>query len=194
MYQYAPLGCYLHDSNPGRWAHLHFNDGVEQATGEYGNTGSCTTRDQCLCVTPTRRPTAAGETWAPTVPPTASPAGQLRVVTTGSCSDPIRTIAECSAAAAALGLSDVTAQFDEHGVSVSYAPVGCYFDSGSLKFNDRGNPGSCTTYQQCLCGRPATRNPTATGETWAPTAAVACSRVRLSGEDPDGALPARPSP
>ena len=118
---------------------------------------------------PTTSPTASAPTVSPTTSPTisptttaptTSPAGQFRVVTTGFCSDPIRTIAECSAAAAALRLSDVTAQFDGQG-SVSYDPVGCYFEDATLKFNDGHgcNTGSCTTSAGCPPGTPPPGTP-----------------------------------
>ena len=79
----------------------------------------------------------------------------------------VKTLSECSAAARALRLSDVTAQDDgESGSSLD--PPYCYFnkelgwnlDSGiftpysisSLKFNSRGdNTGPCTTSNKCVC-------------------------------------------
>ena len=73
----------------------------------------------------------------------------------GKCGDivgreRIDTLAECSQAGSALGLSDTTASSDNQR-GVSYDPKGCYFENGQLKFNGYGNYGSCTTSDQCLC-------------------------------------------
>ena len=73
------------------------------------------------------------------------------LVTSGSCTDPILTRADCVAAAVALGLSDNTATNDR--MSSSSYPPGCYLRSrGSLMFNGPGgNTGVCSSDHQCLC-------------------------------------------
>ena len=68
-----------------------------------------------------------------------------------SCTVPITTLAECSAAAAALGLDDTTAAYDGQ-TATSYDPPHCYFEGGELKLNmDGTNTGACSTQDQCLC-------------------------------------------
>ena len=70
----------------------------------------------------------------------------------GNGAGSITTLADCSAAAAALGLSDTTA-VDDGQDGVSWNPPYCYFElvyagggSYSLKFNSAGtNTGSCTS-------------------------------------------------
>ena len=67
-----------------------------------------------------------------------------------SC-DFVRSSSECESAAHELGLSDVTV-VDDGQNGVTYDPPFCYFEGGSLKFNDLGtNTGSCTTTEKCLC-------------------------------------------
>ena len=63
----------------------------------------------------------------------------------------IKTLADCSAAGAALGLSDTPA-VDDGQDGVSYDPSYCYFEGGSLKFNSAGtNTGDCTDKDTCVC-------------------------------------------
>ena len=63
----------------------------------------------------------------------------------------IKTLADCSAAGAALGLSDKTA-VDDGQNGESYDPPYCYFEGGSLKFNSAGtNTGDCTDKDTCVC-------------------------------------------
>ena len=81
------------------------------------------------------------------------------VMTSGSCSVPIQTLAQCSAAAAVLGLSDVTASNDTHTSGSTGDPPWCYvYASGSsrdLRFNRNGlNTGACSASKQCVCDRP----------------------------------------
>ena len=64
-------------------------------------------------------------------------------------------MSECSAAAAALGLSDTTAASDGQPNGVGYDPPYCYFESNSLKFNAGANTGSCTSIDQCVCSTSA---------------------------------------
>eukprot|EP00937_MAST-01D_sp_MAST-1D-sp2_P002663 g2663.t1 len=81
---------------------------------------------------------------------------QAELKTSGSCGgDEIKTLAQCSAAAARLGLSDTTAA-DDNQARVNYDPPGCYFESGVLKFDSDGNTGSCSSSDQCVC---CTQNP-----------------------------------
>ena len=41
---------------------------------------------------------------------------------------------------------------------VNYDPIGCYYESGMLKFNNNGNTGVCSRSDACLCrqGPPLT--------------------------------------
>ena len=74
------------------------------------------------------------------------------VRTSGKCPNAtiIRTIDECNKAAIAIGWSDTTAE-DDGQSAVYYDPLGCYFESGSLKFNNNGNSGQCTSRDKCIC-------------------------------------------
>ena len=72
----------------------------------------------------------------------------------------IGTIDECNRAAITIGWTmrsggQYTAQ-DDGQSSVPYDPLGCYFESGSLKFNNNGNSGQCTSRDKCICrhGQP----------------------------------------
>ena len=63
----------------------------------------------------------------------------------------IKSKLKCEAAARVLGLSDITV-VDDGQYRVSYDPPFCYFEEGSLMFNNLGtNTGSCTTIDNCLC-------------------------------------------
>ena len=67
----------------------------------------------------------------------------------------IRTLADCSAAAAALGLSDTTAEDDGQDGHASLPPY-CFDFYGTLKFNSAGtNTGGCgitgSIYSTCIC-------------------------------------------
>ena len=67
-----------------------------------------------------------------------------------SC-DFIRSASECESAANELGMSDITV-VDDGQNSGTYDPPFCYFEGGSLKFNNLGtNTGPCTSNDQCLC-------------------------------------------
>jgi len=71
--------------------------------------------------------------------------------TTGVCDDYVESIQDCSDAGKFLKFRDTTATDDRQN-GVGYDPKGCYFEGGSLKFNNRKtNKGKCTTYDQCLC-------------------------------------------
>ena len=82
--------------------------------------------------------------------------------TSGKCPDGfiIGTIDECNRAAITIGWTmrsggQYTAQ-DDGQSSVPYDPLGCYFEGGSLKFNNNGNSGQCTSRDKCICrhGQP----------------------------------------
>jgi len=95
------------------------------------NKGVCHKGDTCLCKTTT-----------------------YELKTSGRCSTYIDSVAECSTAARSLGLSDTSPSDD----GVTYDPPGCYFEAGSLKFNQGGNRGTCSsagrtglTPDTCLC-------------------------------------------
>ena len=73
--------------------------------------------------------------------------------TSGRCPSgtEIRSISECSAAATYLNLGDQWASYDNQ-YRVSYDPPYCYYEGGSLKFNDYGrNTGTCSSSDRCLC-------------------------------------------
>ena len=77
--------------------------------------------------------------------PTYPPTGATRAARS------ITTLEECSAAAAALGLSDTTAQEDGQTGSWIHDPAYCYMSGGSLQFNSAGtNTGSCE-FDPCVC-------------------------------------------
>ena len=75
-----------------------------------------------------------------------------------SC-DFVRSSSECESAANELGLSDVTVEDDDYydydynaQIGLTDDPPFCYFEGGSLKFNNLGtNTGSCTTSDKCVC-------------------------------------------
>ena len=99
------------------------------------NTGACSATDVCVCFSP----------------PPPPPIPYLLVDGGGACAVPITTLAECSAAAAALGLDDTTSAYDGQTVS-AYDPPHCYFEGGELKLNSDGtNTGACSMQDQCLC-------------------------------------------
>ena len=63
----------------------------------------------------------------------------------------VMSFSECEVAAQELGLPDITVEDDDQN-GVDYDPPFCYFERGSLKFNNLGtNTGPCTTADQCLC-------------------------------------------
>ena len=63
----------------------------------------------------------------------------------------VMSASECESAAIELGLADVTV-VDDGQNDVVYDPPFCYFERGSLWFNNLGtNKGPCTTTDQCLC-------------------------------------------
>ena len=73
----------------------------------------------------------------------------------GSCSVMPDGLAACSAAAAELGLSDITA-VDGGQSGVIYDPPGCYLEGGLpkslLKYNaGHDNTGACSSFDQCIC-------------------------------------------
>ena len=88
----------------------------------------------------------------------------------------VTSLAECSAAAAAMGLWDISATADgQHGVS--HDPPYCYAESGSLKFNlDGSSTGSCTSTDTCVCKASST-GPPPPPLGWAPGSAFASGCV-----------------
>ena len=63
----------------------------------------------------------------------------------------VKSFQKCESAAHQLGLSDVSAE-DDGQSGTSADPPFCYFEDGSLKFNNLGtNTGPCTTNDLCLC-------------------------------------------
>ena len=75
----------------------------------------------------------------------------------GQCGDSgggwgkMTSAANCGSGAAALGwsASDSTAE-DDGQTGATLDPLGCYFED-SLKFNNNGNTGSCSSSDTCLC-------------------------------------------
>ena len=121
-------------------------------------SGGCGCQGDCDCC----RSSSCGTSCPPppqAPTPTSPPPSRGSIITSGTCSYPIQTLTACSAAAAALGLSDVTAQFDE-GRSAGFDPAGCYYEDSSLKFNNGDNTGPCTTSDRCLCGSTTTNGNT----------------------------------
>jgi hypothetical protein len=69
----------------------------------------------------------------------------------GPAAESISTLAECSAAAKALGLDDNTAQDDGQSEKASDPPF-CYSENGKLKLNGLGdNTGECSEKDMCIC-------------------------------------------
>ena len=67
-----------------------------------------------------------------------------------SC-DFVRSATECESAANKLGMFDVTVE-DDGQFGVDYDPPLCYFEGGSLKYNNFwNNTGPCTTFDHCVC-------------------------------------------
>jgi len=100
------------------------------------NSGPCSSSDNCVC--------KGGS--APVAP------GTYKLVKSGTLCNPVTTLAECSQAAASLGLSDVTATDDNQRNGVSYDPPYCYLEGNSLKFNTLGkNSGPCSSSDNCVC-------------------------------------------
>ena len=77
---------------------------------------------------------------------------EYTTMTSGSTSTCLRitSLSECSVAAAAVGLSDTSAVDDDQN-AVSYDPPYCYFEGGSLKFNNGTNTGPCKSSDTCVC-------------------------------------------
>ena len=74
-----------------------------------------------------------------------------KLVTSGSPNCNLSSLAECSAAATALGLSDTTAS-DDNQSGVSHDPPYCYVEGGTLKYNSNGlNTGDCSSSENCIC-------------------------------------------
>ena len=63
----------------------------------------------------------------------------------------IRSVSECSKAAASAKLGDTGAMWDEHPRGTDDDPPFCYLEYGALKFNAGRNTGFCSKFDQCLC-------------------------------------------
>ena len=97
----------------------------------------------------------------------------VALVTSGTCTAYISSIAECEAAAESLGLSDVTCINDGQD-GKSYDPPGCYLEYGSLKQNMKmTNTGRCSIADKCLCYAPPSPPPSPPAPPSAPTPPVA---------------------
>ena len=75
-----------------------------------------------------------------------------KLLKTDSACNRVTSLTECSAAAAALGLSDTPAVDDNYS-GVTYYPPYCYLQGTVLKYNSNGhNTGKCNSYSgQCIC-------------------------------------------
>jgi surface protein len=135
------------------------------------NCGYCASCPSCEGSCGTCCPPRPSLPATPASAPTYTPA--VHLVTSGTCNGAeITSLADCSAAAVALGLSDTTAS-DDGQSGVSNDPPYCYFEGGSLRYNSNGgNTGSCNTDDQCLCypspTAPTPAPPPATPATPAP--------------------------
>merc|ERR1712166_1305314 len=106
---YDPPYCYFENSQ------LKFNtDG--------SNTGNCKNQDKCSCLTGTGTSTSSAAGLGGTA------ASAFKLVTHGKACTRITNMATCSAAAAALGLSDTTASSDGQ-IGKNYDPPYCYFEN-----------------------------------------------------------------
>ena len=92
-------------------------------------------------------------------PPGAAPAPAYRIEMRSQTDCPpgglITSAAVCEEAATFVGLSDTTVTNDNQ-FGVQTDPPGCYFEFGSLKFNNGmlyGSPnrGRCSSFDRCLC-------------------------------------------
>jgi len=156
---FDPLGCYY--------------EGGSLKLNNIGNTGSCTVVDKCACkavpfctaATSTCSQYAACSNTDGSSANSKSCAcgtydccdnGQCPVYqrTEGKCKNPITTLLECELASVALGWGDTSAVDDgQTGDSPgdSLDPLGCYYEGGSLKLNNNGNYGLCSSYDICAC-------------------------------------------
>ena len=75
--------------------------------------------------------------------------------TSGYCTDDggsyILSLSECGEAANKIGLPTITAVDDGQTSSTSSDPLGCYYESSQLKFNNKGNTGQCSSSDKCVC-------------------------------------------
>ena len=75
----------------------------------------------------------------------------------------IKSISECTRAAQFLILYDQSVSSDNL-YKAPYDPPGCYYEGGSLKFNNYGgNYGYCSSDDKCLCKVPQSTTTTTTG-------------------------------
>jgi hypothetical protein len=154
---YDPTGCYFEN------AKLQFHKFSK-------NTGSCSKQDNCVCLAPhfgadrvcATHTVCQDDEWE-----TKAPAMSYDLRTASRCAEPITSLAECTAAGAALGLGLTPAKLDQQSQPVPYDPVGCYREQGVLKFNGYGsdatpgaNTGACTHSDTCVCRRHHTSDRT----------------------------------
>ena len=66
----------------------------------------------------------------------------------------LKSLSECSAAAAYLMLTDTSASSYTYSYRRSYPPF-CYYEAMILKFNSGSHTGSCSSSRQCLCATEA---------------------------------------
>ena len=107
---------------------------------------------------PSPPPPSPRPSFPPAYPPGRAPPEMFHLLQSGNCPNPVRTEVECGRAAAMLGMADITAT-DDRQDAASYDPAWCYYESGSLKFNDGSNTGPCTNYDTCLCRGPDSPSP-----------------------------------
>ena len=62
----------------------------------------------------------------------------------------VASFSDCSAAGRALGYGGAVMDYQ----SVSYDPLGCYYESSTVKFNGAGNTGPCSATDRCICTWP----------------------------------------
>ena len=62
----------------------------------------------------------------------------------------VASFSDCSAAGRALGYGGAVMDYQ----SVSYDPLGCYYESSTVKFNGAGNTGPCSATDRCICRWP----------------------------------------
>lgn len=105
----------------------------------------------------------------PPYPPGMAPPIIYMLKSSGECERPIGSVADCSLAANALGLTDTIADNDFQGAGnpwLAFDPPRCYQEwennAWSLKYNDGANSGQCTAKDQCLCygSQPPSSPPT----------------------------------
>ena len=113
---------------------------------------------QTAPTTMTTTKTTTAVTTTTTTSPTTVPSGFIIVDDPTNPCDPILSASECEFAAQYLNLPDTTVSNDSPNLYPTFDPPACYFEGGSLKFNDGSNTGSCgvdynnpALFDQCIC-------------------------------------------